>query len=123
MSWIISSLIFLVVTAVSLLIIAQLPLGIEVDSFGKAFISALIFGVLTAIATPVLFLLKLPIINILFFPILILVYALLFGITAKIVVGFRLRSIWSAVVGAIALGLVNSILFFILGQFFPAVTG
>lgn len=48
MSWIISSLIFLVVTAVSLLIIAQLPLGIEVDSFGKAFISALIFGVLTA---------------------------------------------------------------------------
>jgi len=37
------------VTAASLLIISRLPLGIEVDSTGKAIVAGLVFGVLNAV--------------------------------------------------------------------------
>lgn len=111
MSWIIGILITLIVTSVSLLVISKLPLGIQVDSFGQAFVAALVFGILNAIAWPLLVLLTLPIINFLLFPILLLLNALIFGLTAKLVAGFRLKNFWSAILGAIALSMVNRILF------------
>ncbi|MEM6590321.1 MAG: phage holin family protein [Cyanobacteria bacterium P01_C01_bin.73] len=55
-------------------------------------------------------------IDILLLPILILVNALLFGLTAKLVSGFRLKSFWSAILGAIALSIVNRLLLWILTQ-------
>ncbi len=43
------------VTAVSFLIISRLPfLGIEIDGFGKAAITAIVFGILNAILLPIL---------------------------------------------------------------------
>jgi len=42
------------VTTVSFLIISRLPIGGEIDSFGKAAISALVFGILNAILRPIL---------------------------------------------------------------------
>ncbi|MEY4520415.1 MAG: hypothetical protein RLZZ499_3015 [Cyanobacteriota bacterium] len=44
---------WLVIT-VSFLIISKLPIGVEIDSFGKALLSAAVFGILNAILRPIL---------------------------------------------------------------------
>ena len=48
------------ITAISLLIIAQLPIGVEVDNFGKALVSAIVFGVLNALVKPILLFFSIP---------------------------------------------------------------
>lgn len=121
MSWILGAVITLIVTAIALIIISKLPLGVEIDSFGKALVSALVFGILNAIAYPLKALLTVGPLELLFFPILFVINVIIFGLTAKLVVGFRLNSLWSAVFGALLLSVLNSILFKILGNIFPAV--
>ncbi len=100
------------VTTISFLIIARLPfLGIEIDSFGKAVISAGVVGILNAILLPILSFFTLPFIILtvgLFFFIL---NAIIFGISAAIVPGFRLRyGFWSALLGSITLSIINTII-------------
>lgn len=121
MGFIIGFVVTLVVTAIALFIISKLPLGVEIDSAGKALVSALVFGVLNALAYPLKAILTAGPLEYLFFPILILINIVVFGLTAKLVEGFRLRSIWSAVFGALLLGVLNSILFKVLGGIFPVV--
>jgi putative membrane protein len=106
------------VTAVSLLIISRIPfLGIEVDSVGKAFFSGLVFGLLNAFVRPILAFLALPLTFITFGLFAIVINAVIFGLAAKLVEGFRLRNgILSAILGAIVLGIVNSLLFQILSS-------
>ena len=48
------------VTSVSLLIISKLPTGVEIDSFQKAAISAIVFGILNVLLVPILKVLSLP---------------------------------------------------------------
>ena len=42
------------VTTVSFLVISRIPIGVEVDGFGKAAIAAAVFGVLNALLRPIL---------------------------------------------------------------------
>jgi putative membrane protein len=103
------------VTALSLLIISKLPLGIEVDSPTKAIVAGIVFGVLNAFVKPILVVLTIPITILSLGLFLLVLNAIIFGIAAWLVEGFRLRNgFWSALLGAIALGIINSILLFIL---------
>lgn len=101
------------VTGSSLLLISQLPIGVEIDSTPKAVISAAIMGILNVLI--------LPILRVVFFVPNVLTLGLLsglfafvmnvaiFALAAKAVEGFRLRlGIWSAVFGAFALALVSN---------------
>jgi putative membrane protein len=106
------------VTTIGLLIISRLPLGVEIDGFQKAAFSAIVFGILNALV--------LPIIRILAFPITLLTLglfsfvlnAIIFGLAALLVSGFHLRwGFLSALLGSIALGIVNSVLYSVLGIF------
>ena len=103
------------VTTVSLLIIAQLPLGIEIKSFRTALITALVLGILNAFVRPVL--------GFFFFPITILTLglfsfvlnAIIFWLASALVDGFRLRGGFvSALIGPIILGILNAIIFWFL---------
>jgi putative membrane protein len=100
------------VTAVSFLIISRLPfLGIDIDGFGKAAISAAVFGILNAFLLPVLSFFSLPFIIITLGLFLFVLNAIIFGLAAAIVPGFRLRyGFWSALLGSITLAIINSIL-------------
>lgn len=99
------------VTTISFLIISKIPIGIEIDSFKKAAISAAVFGVLNALLRPLLGLLTFPIIFLTFGLFAFVLNAIIFGIAAYLVEGFRLRwGFWSALIGSIALGIVNSLL-------------
>jgi len=99
------------VTSVSFFIISKLPLGVDIDSFGKAMISAAVFGLLNALVRPLIVghfgLLALPT-----FRLFAIVFNVaIFELAAWLVNGFRLRwGIWSALLGAVALGFIDSLL-------------
>ncbi len=108
------------VTAVSLLIISKLPLGIDIDDTGKALIAGVVFGLLNAFVQPIIFWLTLPISILTLGVFSLIVNAIIFGLAAAIVQGFRLRwGFWSALLGTIALSFVNSILGHLLTAVFP----
>lgn len=111
----ISLLISIVVLAVSLLVISKLPTGVEVDNPWIALIAGAIIGAFNGVwglfpnwfrtANAILSLGLIPLIG----------SIIVFGLAAWLIEGFRLRwGIGSAILGAIALSIVNSILIFIL---------
>jgi putative membrane protein len=103
------------VTGSSLLLISQLPIGVEIDSTPKAVFAAAVLGILNVLILPILkavFLVP----NVLTLGLLSGLFAfvmnvIIFATAAKLVEGFSLRmGIWSAVLGAIALALVSSLI-------------
>ncbi|EKV00866.1 phage holin family protein [Leptolyngbyaceae cyanobacterium CCMR0082] len=99
------------ITTIALVIITFLPTGVESDSFGKTAITALVFGVLNGVVNIVA---GLPVLGgVLWLVTLggLLLNLILFGLSAKLVEGFRLRwGIWSAIIGAFLLSVITSIL-------------
>jgi putative membrane protein len=113
----IAFIIFVVVTAISLLIISKLPIGIEIDSPVHALIGGAIIGLFNGLwgIFPQWFRTLNTIVSLGLIP--LVGSIIVFGLAAWLVEGFRLRwGIASAIIGAIALSIVNSILFFILGE-------
>lgn len=109
----------LLVTAASLFIIAQLSAftGVEIDNFKKALWSAVVFGLLNAFVRPVFAFFTFPLTFITLGLFTVIINAVIFGLAAWLVQGFRLRwGIWSALIGSLALGVINSLIFKILFQ-------
>jgi putative membrane protein len=100
------------VTSVSLFLISKLPTGVEIDSFQKALISAVVFGLLNAFVRPVIAFFSFPITFLTFGLFSIVINAIIFGLAAALVDGFYLRwGIWSALIGAVLLGFINSLIY------------
>lgn len=121
MGFLVPFIIGVIVTAISLLIISKIPfLGIEVDSVSKALIAGAVFGILNWLLG---WLAGSAVLNILTLGLLwLVVNVIVFGLSAWLVQGFRLRlGVVSAILGAIALTFINSILFKLLNLVFPAV--
>jgi putative membrane protein len=115
---IVAILISLIVTTIALLIISKLPTGVEIDSFQKGLISAIVFGVLNALLHPILDFVTLPLRFLTFGLFSLVVNAIIFGLAAFLVNGFRLRwGIWSALIGSLALSVINSLIY----NFLPSV--
>lgn len=105
------------VTSVSFFIISKLPIGVDIDTFGKAMISAAVFGLLNALVRPLVVVLFGPVVLLTFGIFIIVINAIIFGLAAWLVEGFRLRwGIWSALLGALALGFINSLLYDVLDK-------
>ncbi|NJL09323.1 MAG: phage holin family protein [Calothrix sp. SM1_7_51] len=109
------------VTAISLFIISKIPfLGVEIDSPGKAFFSAAILGIVTAVVRPLLYPAK-AIISFISFDLLtglttFVISVICFALAAVLVEGFRLRNGFiSAILGALALTFINNIIYKLLG--------
>ncbi len=99
------------VTAVSLLIISKLPLGIQIDRFSTAVVAAFVLGVLNAFVRPILGFLALPITILTLGLFALVLNAIVFALAAVLVKGFRLRyGFWSALIGSIVLSLLNALL-------------
>lgn len=100
------------VTSVSLFIISKLPLGIEIDGFGKAVVSAAVFGILNALLRPILAILTFPLLLLTFGLFAFILNAIIFGLAAFLVPGFRLRwGFWSAILGSLVLSFLNTLIF------------
>ncbi|MBD2545095.1 phage holin family protein [Planktothricoides raciborskii] len=113
MANIIQLLIIWLVTAISFVIISKIPTGVEIDDFNKALFSAAVFGILNALVRQVIAVVTVPVLGGIFSDFLLrtLLNMIIFGLAAYLVEGFRLRwGIWSALLGSLALGFINSIL-------------
>ena len=74
-----------IVTAISLIIISQLPLGIEVDNFNKAIIAGVVFGILNGFVKPILFWLTIPLTVLSLGIFALILNAIIFGFAAWLV--------------------------------------
>jgi putative membrane protein len=107
MGWLIGLIITTIVVALGLLVISKLPIGVEIDSLSIAIISALVFGLLNGIFGWLTHGLAATII---LAPIAWILNIIIFGVTAKLVEGFRLTNgLISAALGAFALAIFNSV--------------
>lgn len=110
MNTIIEIVVSLLITAISLLIISKLPLGIEIDSIQKSIVAAVVFGILNAILKPILT--GFGLFNVLTFGLTsFIANVIIFGLAALLIQGFRLRSKFiSPIIGALALSIINSVI-------------
>ena len=113
------------IRALVLLLVAWLPLGVEVDSFPIALLAAVVIGLLgTLLILPLKALLALPwavaSLGGLLAPITGLfnwvITVILFGLAAWLIKGFRLKNgVISAVLGAVVYAVISTVLLRILG--------
>jgi len=104
----VSFLIRWLVTAVAVLVAAQIVNGVHYDNFGALAVTALVLGIFNAFLRPLLLVITLPF-NILSFGILTLfINALLFWLAGNVVKGFVVeRFFWSAFLGALIISIVS----------------
>lgn len=113
------------IRALVLLLVAWLPLGVEVDSFPIALLSAAVIGLLgTLLILPLMALLALPwavtSLGGLLTPITGLfnwvITVILFGLAAWLIQGFRLKNgVISAVLGAVVYAVISTVVLRMLG--------
>ncbi len=98
-----------VVMTVTFIILTYLPTGIDSDSVGKSAIAALVFGLLNGLTG---WFINNAIVNVLSLGLIFLIgNTILFGLTALLVPGFRLRwGIISAFIGGLGTAIIYSIL-------------
>lgn len=99
------------VSAVSLIITAQLVPGIEISSFQVAAVAAIVMGLVNAIVRPILVLFTLPLTLLSLGAFLLVINAIVFALVAYLSpAGFVVHGFWAAFFGAIVLSIVSSIL-------------
>ncbi len=96
--------------AVSLLIVAQILPGIQVDSFGSAFIAAAVIGLVSAVLGLILKIILLPFIFLTLGLVYFLINGLMLKLASEMVSGFRVNGCLPAVLGSILLTVVDFVL-------------
>ncbi|MCF8034450.1 MAG: phage holin family protein [Desulfarculaceae bacterium] len=96
-----------VVNALGLLFVSWLFEGIRVDGLGWAFVAALFLGVFNALIRPVLILLTLPITIVTMGLFILVINALMLWLTGWLLAGFHVQGFWTAIGGALVLGIIS----------------
>jgi putative membrane protein len=107
-------LLHLVLTAVALLIVANVVDGVQVTGFGPALIAALILGVVNAVIRPVMVLLTLPLTIVTLGLFVFVVNALMFWLASALVPGFHIAGFGAALIGSILLTILNVLISWLL---------
>lgn len=97
-------------SALALLIVANIVPGIEVDSFGSALAAAVVIGLVSATLGFFLKLLLLPFIIITLGIIYFLINGMMLMLASALVPGFRVRGLMAATGGSIVLTIVDYLL-------------
>lgn len=101
------------ITAVSLVITANLVQGFAVKSFVAALIAAVIIGLVNAIIRPILVVLTLPITFVTLGLFLFVINAITIWLAGSITPGFHVSGFLPALVGSIVLTIVASVINFV----------
>lgn len=100
-------LVTLLVTALSLLILSRLNIGLEIKDTGTALVAALVLGLLNAFLRPILGFFFFPLTLLTFGLFALVLNAVVFYLASVLVDGFRIRSPLTALIGPILLGFLN----------------
>lgn len=96
------------VTALALILVAELIPGIEVDGFLTALIAALLLGVLNALVRPLLIFFTLPITILTLGLFILVINALLFWFAASFIGGFSVSGFWVAFFGSLIVSIISA---------------
>jgi len=105
------------VTAAALAVTAHVVPGIGVSSTAVLLVSALVLGFVNAVVRPVLVVLTLPITILTLGLFYLVVNGAAMGLAAWLVPGFTIASLGSAMIGALAVGLVSFLLNWLIDSF------
>jgi putative membrane protein len=97
-------------SAIALLIVANVLPGIQVESFGSALIAAVVIGLVSATVGLILKVILLPFIFLSLGIVYFLINGLMLKLASELVPGFRVNGFWTAVIGSILLTLVDYLL-------------
>ena len=96
-------------TALTLLIVAEYVPGITVDGLYPAIIAAIILGLLNVFVRPILLILTFPITILTVGLFVIVINAALFWYAASFIDGFAVASFWGAFLGSLIVSIVSTI--------------
>lgn len=99
-----------VASAFSVWITAELLAGVEVDSFGRALVVAVVLGLLNALVRPLLILLTLPVTVITLGLFLVVINGAVLGLAAWLLDGFSIANFWWALAAAVLLSIVSGLM-------------
>ena len=97
------------ITALALLIVTKLSIGVSIDGLVSALIAAVVLGVVNTLVRPVLVLLTFPITLLTLGLFIFVINAALFYAVASIVDGFYVASFLSALVGSLLVSIMSAI--------------
>lgn len=109
-------LIRILVTAGLVLLISNFLIGVHVESFTTSIIVAVVLGLLKVFVKPIMVLLTFPITLITLGLFLLVINAIVILICTKIVGGFTVDSLWTALLFSIALSVLESIAYKLTGS-------
>ena len=95
------------ITALALWVASQLLPGLHFSSGAKLAIAAILLGLVNGVVRPIAFILTLPITVLTLGLFLLVLNAAMIGLVAWLVPGFTISGFWTAVGGAIIVGLVS----------------
>lgn len=100
-------LIHLLVSAALLLLVANIVKGVDIESWGSAFLTALVLGLVNGFVRPLMVLLTLPLTVLTFGLFLLVINALMLQLSAALVPGVRVRGFGPALIGSLLLTVLN----------------
>lgn len=111
----------LIINAAALFVAVQLIPGMHfVGGVGKLLLVALVFGLVNAVVRPVLTLLSCPLIVVTLGLFLLVINALMLGLTSwlstRLDLGFHVNGFWPALIGGLVIGLVSTVLTLFVGR-------
>ena len=98
-------------SAIAVIILGKLIPGIQVDSFSTAIWLAVILSILFAILKPIMVVLTFPVTIVTFGLFLLVINGLIVLLAEKMIGGFSVSSIWTAILFSILLSFFESILY------------
>lgn len=103
-------------SALAVVILANILPGVGVDSYMTAIIVALVLSLLNFLVKPILIILTLPVTILTFGLFLLIINALIILLADGLVTGFHVNSIWWALLFSLLLSFLQSILFSLLKE-------
>lgn len=99
----------LLLTALTLLVIAAYVPGIIVTGLYPALVAAVVLGVLNTLVRPILFILTLPITIITLGVFMVIINGALFWFAASFIDGFAVTNFWYAVLGSLIVSIISAL--------------
>ncbi|MES2748771.1 MAG: phage holin family protein [Patescibacteria group bacterium] len=97
------------ITALALLIVTKLSIGVTIDGLWSAVIAAIVLGIVNTLVRPVLVVLTLPITLLTLGLFIFIINAALFYVVASIVDGFYVAGFVSALLGSLLVSILSAL--------------
>ena len=101
----------LLLSALAVLLLANILPGVRVDSYGIAVLVAVVLSLLNLIVKPLLIILTLPVTLITLGLFLLVINAVIILLASKLVTGFSVDGFWTALLFSLLLSLLQAVLF------------